>query len=167
MCVCAFYGLVVGLCWTRKSNLGLNLVQAIPKLLLEPSPGSAEDLTVETGAGHCFTASKIQASHVPPDNRNQTSSQPCPDCRSLSLARTCGPARAGAGLRCHAPVLLVVPEAWGGGAGQQEGGPPPRAELRGHCLHRHHSCFPWPVGARNEQRCLAALAEVCWALQLD
>lgn len=76
------------------------------------------------------------------------------------------PGWTGAGLRCHAPVLLVVPEAWGGGAGQQEGGAPPRAKLRGYCLHRHSSCFPWPVGAGNEQHCLAAHPEVCWVRQL-
>lgn len=84
-----------------------------------------------------------------------------------SFTWRCGPARAGVGLRCHAPVLLVVPEARGGGAGQQEGGPP-RVELRGHrcSFYCHRGRFHWAVGAGNERQRLAALPEVCWLVQL-
>lgn len=82
---------------------------------------------------------------------------------SPALAWTCGPACTGLALRCHAPVLLVVPEARGGGAGQQEGGAPPRAQLRG--LHRHRGRLPRPVGLGGSgRRCPAARAEVCSSL---
>lgn len=149
VCVRVCCGLVIGLCWT--SILGLSLVQGLYSNCYWSSISLIWD---NSGDRSWIKTDRVcirRTLWTPP---------------GLPFALFCADMWTGVGLRCHAPVLLVVPEAWGSGAGRQEGGAPPCAKLRGYCLQLYCSCFPWPVGARSEGHCLAALTEVWWARQL-